>query len=136
MITIGTKVAIMPGADYTGRFIGEIGIVKKNYKGRIGVYIHGYVNPENKDGMFWFEEQSLAIIPDASAFTDDAIHQVIFSGSKTIVVWKDGTKTMVSCFEGDQYDRYAGFCAAIAKRIYGSTSNIKKTINRYTRKDK
>lgn len=39
MITIGTKVAIMPGADYANRFIGQIGIVRKNYKDKIGVQV-------------------------------------------------------------------------------------------------
>lgn len=29
MITAGTKVAIMPGADYANRFTGQVGMVKK-----------------------------------------------------------------------------------------------------------
>lgn len=28
MITVGTKVAIMPGADYAGRFVGHVGVVR------------------------------------------------------------------------------------------------------------
>lgn len=60
--------------------------------------------------------------------------QVIFSGPKTIVLWLDGTKTIVSCGEGDDNDPYAGFCAAVTKRVFGSTSQAKKVLAR-TRKE-
>lgn len=62
------------------------------------------------------------------------VKQVIFSGPKTIVFWLDGTKTIVSCGEGDHNDPYAGFCAAITKRVFGSTSQAKKVLAR-TRKE-
>lgn len=62
------------------------------------------------------------------------VKQVIFSGPKTIVFWMDGTKTIVSCGEGDSNDPYAGFCAAVTKRVFGSTSQAKKVLER-TRKE-
>lgn len=62
------------------------------------------------------------------------VKQVIFSGPKTIVFWLDGTKTIVSCGEGDNNDPYAGFCAAVTKRVFGSTSQAKKVLAR-TRKE-
>ena len=62
------------------------------------------------------------------------VKQVIFSGPKTIVFWIDGTKTIVSCGEGDSNDPYAGFCAAVTKRVFGSTSQAKKVLER-TRKE-
>mgnify|MGYP000214207295 CR=1 FL=1 len=43
--------------------------------------------------------------------------KVIFSGPKTIVLWADGTKTIVSCGAGDTYDYYTGFCAAVVKEV-------------------
>ena len=51
-----------------------------------------------------------------------------------IVFWIDGTKTIVSCGEGDSNDPYAGFCAAVTKRVFGSTSQAKKVLER-TRKE-
>lgn len=54
--------------------------------------------------------------------------KVIFSGPKTIVIWEDGTKTIVGCAEGQEYDEYAGFCAALAKKIFGTTSKVKRMI--------
>lgn len=134
MITTGTKVAVMPGGDYAGRFTGQVGIVRKNYKEKIGVKFDGINNPDSEYGLFWFKERFLAVIPDASVLVDDAIKQIIFSGSKTIVLWKDGTKTIVTCGEGDTYDPYVGFCVAVTKKMFGSTSKVKKILNAYTKK--
>lgn len=47
----------------------------------------------------------------------------------TVVVrWTDGTVTPVRCEEGEKFDMYTAFCAALAKKIYGSTSKVKKLI--------
>lgn len=58
------------------------------------------------------------------------VKRVIFSGPKTIVFWSDGTKTIASCGEGDMNDPYAGFCAAVTKKVFGSTSQAKKVLAR------
>ena len=56
------------------------------------------------------------------------VKKVIFSGPKTIVLWADGTKTIVSCGEADAYDYYSGFCAAVVKKLFGSTTHAKKVL--------
>lgn len=58
------------------------------------------------------------------------VSRVIYSGSKTIVLWKDGTKTIVGCSDGETYDEFDGFTAALAKKIYGSTCAIKREIRK------
>lgn len=50
----------------------------------------------------------------------------------TVVMWDDNTKTIVKCSEADQYDPYAAYCAAFAKKCYGTNSQLKKTIERLT----
>lgn len=50
----------------------------------------------------------------------------------TVVMWDDGTKTIVKCSEADQYDLYAAYCAAFAKKCYGTNSQLKKTIENLT----
>lgn len=55
---------------------------------------------------------------------------VIFSGPATTVIWSDGSKTTVKVSEGQEYDRYAGFCAAIVKKLYGSTSAAKREMDK------
>ena len=54
--------------------------------------------------------------------------KVIYSGPKTIILWADNTKTIVSCGEADSYDYYSGFCAAVVKKLFGSTTHAKKVL--------
>lgn len=51
--------------------------------------------------------------------------RIIKNGRATIVLWPDGTKTVVKLAEGDEPSDYAAFTAALAKKIYGSNSRIK-----------
>ena len=110
----------MPGGDYANRFVGQVGIVRKNYKDKIGVQIDGYSNPDSEYGVFWFEERFLAVIPDAGVIVDDAIKKIIFSGPKTIILWKDGTKTIVTC--GDTLAKCCPTSIAIVCTIATSRS--------------
>jgi hypothetical protein len=50
----------------------------------------------------------------------DCIERVIFSGNKTIMLWKDGTKTIVTCQEGDEFDKEKGLALCIIKYIFGN----------------
>lgn len=56
--------------------------------------------------------------------------QIIVSGPATIVLWEDDTKTIVKCAEGETPDLYIAFTAALAKKIYGANSRLKKTIKK------
>lgn len=53
------------------------------------------------------------------------IDRVVFSDPATIVFWEDGTKTVVKCAKDQTFERYAGFIAACAKKMFGSTSRAK-----------
>lgn len=157
MIAIDTIVSIKSGDEYGGKYTGKLGIVKRFTDDRVGVEFAGLKNHASKYGLFWFNKENVTpslfdtpkrndgIIPADLAkaflnFTFGAprvslgVKQVIFSGPKTIVFWIDGTKTIVSCGEGDNSDPYAGFCAAVTKRVFGSTSQAKKVLER-TRKE-
>lgn len=56
-------------------------------------------------------------------------NKIIYSGNRTIVFWSDGTKTIVKLGENQEFDEYTGFIAAYAKKMFGSTSKLKKLIN-------
>lgn len=58
--------------------------------------------------------------------------KVIHNRNKTIVLWDDGDKTVVSCGDDEEFDNYTGFLAALAKKLYGSTSRAKKMVRRVT----
>ena len=135
MIIIGTEVAIMSGTEYTKRFVGQVGIVKKIYKNKVGVKINGYSNPDSAYGLFWFDEDCVAVTSD-NILLDDTVKQIIYNGPKTIIIWNDGSKTIVSCGKDDTFDIYAGFCAAVAKKMFGSTSKIKKIIANHIKENK
>ena len=55
-------------------------------------------------------------------------HIYYYDNDYTTVLWNDGTRTTVKLSDDDIYDEYSAFCAALAKRIYGSNSRIKKII--------
>ena len=54
---------------------------------------------------------------------------IIYNNRTTIVIWSDDTKTIVRCADGQEFDEYTGFVAAIAKKMYGSTPKVKKLID-------
>lgn len=64
-----------------------------------------------------------------------AIKNVIFNPPATIVFWKDDTKTVVKCGEGDIYDPEKGLAMAISKKALGNQGNyfneIKKWVEPY-----
>lgn len=47
-------------------------------------------------------------------------NKVIYNGPATIILWNDGTKTVVKCKEGDSYSPEAGFALAVLKRLTGN----------------
>lgn len=49
----------------------------------------------------------------------------------TIVLWKDGTKTIVKCTEDDNYSVGAGFAAAVVKKLYGGKNCAGAAVRRY-----
>lgn len=61
-----------------------------------------------------------------------AIEKVIFNGPATIVMWMDGTKTIVKCQDGDTFDPEKGLAMAISKKALGNKGNycdtFKKTL--------
>ena len=53
--------------------------------------------------------------------------RVIFNDSATIVLWADGTKTIVKACKGDKFDKGVGLKTALLQRVFGK--NIDKQIN-------
>ena len=56
--------------------------------------------------------------------------KVIFSGPATIVIWGDGSKTVVKCMDGDTYDKEKGFAMAYLKKMFGKYG-LKKLIKEF-----
>ena len=54
------------------------------------------------------------------------IDRVIFNDPATIILWNDGSKTVVKRSDDDIWDSEKGFCMAVIKKLYGNTSFIKR----------
>lgn len=54
--------------------------------------------------------------------------KIIHNKDVTVVFWEDGTKTLVKKAKGTKYDEHTAFCAALAKKIFGTNSNLKRQI--------
>lgn len=58
--------------------------------------------------------------------------RILKSGSATIVFWKDGTKTIVKCAKDEEPNDYNAFTAALAIKLFGTNSHVKKIIKNKT----
>ena len=62
--------------------------------------------------------------------------KIIRNGPATIVMWPDNTKTVVKRADGEEDNTYSAFCAALAIKIFGSNSKLKKTVKTHTEEQK
>ena len=59
------------------------------------------------------------------------IKKVIFNSPATIIMWNDGSKTVVKCQTGDEYDPEKGFVMAYLKKLLGNDNTFNKEINKW-----
>lgn len=59
------------------------------------------------------------------------IKDVIFNYPATIILWKDGTKTIVKVRKGEKYDPEKGFAMAVCKKMFGNEGNYYKVFKEY-----
>ena len=72
-------------------------------------------------------EMSFSHIPE--------IKNVIFNDPATIVFWEDGTKTVVKCQDGDEFDPEKGLAMAIVKKAYGNKGNYCNKLKKWLPKE-
>ena len=63
------------------------------------------------------------------------IKNVIFNDPATIVFWEDGTKTVVKCQDGDEFDPEKGLAMAITKKAYGNKGNYCNKMKKWLPKE-
>ena len=78
------------------------------------------VRDDFTDGLFRYGQNKLS-----------QIEQVIFNYPATIVIWADGTKTVVKCQPGDVYNRETGLAMCIAKKYLGNKGNFNEVFKKY-----
>lgn len=67
---------------------------------------------------------------------DVGIRKVIFNDPATVVLWSDGTKTVVKCGPEDKFDTEKGLAMAIVKKMAGNDNSFHKVFKQYTKKKK
>lgn len=63
------------------------------------------------------------------------IKNVIFNNPATIVYWDDGTKTVVKCQDGDEFDPEKGLAMAIVKKAYGNKGSYCNKLKKWLPKE-
>ena len=65
-----------------------------------------------------------------------SISKVIFNDPATVVLWSDGTKTVVKCGPEDEFDTEKGLAMAIVKKMAGNDNSFHKVFKQYPKKKK
>ena len=63
---------------------------------------------------------------------ETGIKKVIFNPPATIVLWEDGTKTVVKAQNDDEFDSEKGLAMAISKKALGNKGNYCNEIKKWT----
>lgn len=64
---------------------------------------------------------------------DQKITRIIYNGPCTIVFWNDDAKTVVKRSEDDKPDRKVALIYAIAKKKFGTMSQVHKAVDRFAK---
>lgn len=59
------------------------------------------------------------------------IKKVIYNNPATIILWEDGTKTVVKVQDGDVYSKELGFAMCVSKKYFGNQSNFNNVFKKY-----
>lgn len=129
--------------SYGGRFAGAVGTVNYCYPGgnKLGVLLQSHYNPNSEHGWYYFCANELRLTSNDQGLTsrNDAgpcvstfsIKKVIFNDPAVIVLWNDGTKTVVKCSDDEVFDPEKGLAMAISKKALGNEGNYYNTFKKY-----
>lgn len=59
------------------------------------------------------------------------IKRVIFNNPATIILWDDGTKTVVKAQDGEEFDKEKGVALCFMKRYLGNKGNYNNIFKKY-----
>ena len=94
--------------------------VKRKYDLEVKNYIRAY---ELDLSLYPYFKPNTTKLPE--------IKNVIFNEPATIVMWSDGTKTVVKCQEGEGYDPEKGLAMAISKKVLGNKGNYYEVFKKW-----
>ena len=84
-----------------------------------------------------YDNNYLAFSPEMMTLNNiPEVKKVIFNDPATIVYWKDGTKTVVKCQDGDYFDLEKGFAMAFLKKCWGNKGNFNDKLRKIMKEAK
>ena len=98
--------------------------VKRKYDLEVKNYIRAY---ELDLSLYPYFKPNTTKLPE--------IKDVIFNDPATIMLWADGTKTVVKCQEGEGYDPEKGMAMAISKKVLGNKGNYCEVFKKWLPKE-
>lgn len=90
------------------------------------------------DPSFLYHYDYILKFFESDIFTlKEFVKKVYFNEPYTIVIWLDGTKTIVKCTEGCKYDKYTGLTTCFLKKLMGDYgfSQFKKLTRNLIKED-
>lgn len=140
MLKKGTRVIVAAGDNtYIGvnGHLGTIKYVPSVNGGKYAVNIDNAINTNSKYGWFYFKERNLIELPTFTVYTIPSIRKVYFNDPVTVVIWDDGSKTVVKCQiqTGDSYSKETGLAMCIAKKAMGNKGNYYDVFKKWVYED-
>ena len=142
---IGDKVRIISGdSEHKKPYIGKECIIRYINPNGEHVYSETHYSVGEK---YVFKESELKLVNELpippvhlnclysrSNFEWDIapkIKRVIFNDPATIIMWTDGTKSVVKCQNGEPFDAEKGFALAYLKKLLGNKNEFNKEIHKW-----
>lgn len=119
--------------------LGRVEAINNRWDYPIAVSFKNMHNHESLSGNFYFLEENLMVTKPAYKGDKNTaphalvprIKNVYFNDPVTVVMWNDGTKTIVRCSENDFYDPEKGLSMAIIKKVYGNDNSFHKIFKKW-----
>lgn len=92
--------------------------------------IHKLINAKT------YEELKAAETACNLGFALPSIKNVYFNPPATVVLWDDGTKTVVKCQDGDTYSRETGLALCMAKKAMGNNGKFNDIFKKWIPEEK
>lgn len=90
----------------------------------------GYLAPTDETAQKGKPKETTAEQDETRPLTELTPKRILKSGNRTIVFWQDGTKTIVKRADDEAESGYAAFTAALAIKLYGSNSAVKRIVDK------
>lgn len=100
----------------------------------VAKYFGAVHEASEREAMDRIKYEKMALLKEETTMNCDMrsnIKDVIFSDRVTVILWKDGTKTMVRAGKHEDYDPEKGFAMAVCKKMFGNKGNYYEVFKKY-----